>query len=138
MRVAKPLCFGARADDAQVSRRWRRAERSEEPGRASRNVLKNLHDRRIIQTCCNKTAAFPLTGAPVAVGMNIDIASIDMVSEVNMVGASDLWLAGLSPCFNAASGWHGWNTLRSGLYLSRVGVCVCVCMRVMHESQERI
>ncbi|XP_008325610.1 gamma-aminobutyric acid receptor subunit beta-2-like [Cynoglossus semilaevis] len=27
-------------------------------------------------------------GAPVAVGMNIDIASIDMVSEVNMVGAS--------------------------------------------------
>uniref|UniRef100_A0A8C5BEM9 Neurotransmitter-gated ion-channel ligand-binding domain-containing protein n=1 Tax=Gadus morhua TaxID=8049 RepID=A0A8C5BEM9_GADMO len=27
-------------------------------------------------------------GAPVAVGMNIDISSIDMVSEVNMVGAS--------------------------------------------------
>uniref|UniRef100_A0A4W5K3W4 Neurotransmitter-gated ion-channel ligand-binding domain-containing protein n=1 Tax=Hucho hucho TaxID=62062 RepID=A0A4W5K3W4_9TELE len=27
-------------------------------------------------------------GAPVAVGMNIDIASIDMVSEVNMVRAS--------------------------------------------------
>lgn len=30
---------------------------------------------------------FLFAGAPVAVGMNIDIASIDMVSEVNMVGA---------------------------------------------------
>jgi len=28
---------------------------------------------------------FSPSGAPVAVGMNIDIASIDMVSEVNMV-----------------------------------------------------
>lgn len=28
------------------------------------------------------------SGAPVAVGMNIDIASIDMVSEVNMVGSA--------------------------------------------------
>lgn len=28
-----------------------------------------------------------LPGAPVAVGMSIDVASIDMVSEVNMVSA---------------------------------------------------
>lgn len=31
-----------------------------------------------------------LTGAPVAVGMSIDVASIDMVSEVNMVSDADV------------------------------------------------
>ena len=34
------------------------------------------------------TPVSPLPGAPVAVGMSIDVASIDMVSEVNMVSAS--------------------------------------------------
>ncbi len=33
----------------------------------------------------NHFPPFSPSGAPVAVGMNIDIASIDMVSEVNMV-----------------------------------------------------
>lgn len=49
-------------------------------------------------TLCFNSAAFdvfscPSPGPPVGVGMNIDIASIDMVSEVNMVSGS------LSPLF---------------------------------------
>lgn len=45
-------------------------------------------------TLCLNSAAFdifspcPPAGPPVGVGMNIDIASIDMVSEVNMVSGS--------------------------------------------------
>lgn len=35
---------------------------------------------------CLHSVMFP-TGAPVDVGMSIDIASIDMVSEVNMVSS---------------------------------------------------
>lgn len=33
----------------------------------------------------NCLVLYPLPGPPVAVGMSIDVASIDMVSEVNMV-----------------------------------------------------
>lgn len=40
-----------------------------------------------------QVSSLPLfvSGAPVAVGMNIDIASIDMVSEVNMVRSADFY-----------------------------------------------
>ena len=34
---------------------------------------------------CNGQLLGWISGAPVAVGMSIDVASIDMVSEVNMV-----------------------------------------------------
>lgn len=53
-----------------------------------------------------------LTGAPVAVGMNIDIASIDMVSEVNMVGAPFSIII-LLRCQRSLA-WHGWNTSEVG------------------------
>lgn len=38
-------------------------------------------------------------GAPVAVGMTIDVASIDMVSEVNMVSARSVSFYFLRTCY---------------------------------------
>ncbi|CAL9698778.1 unnamed protein product [Knipowitschia caucasica] len=52
-------------------------------------------------------------GAPVAVGMSIDVASIDMVSEVNMVSART-W----HQCYQSVFIMHA--SLR---------VCVCVCLQ---------
>ena len=75
--------ISAHADDAHVSRRY-----GDQRGTCARVTgLLNLHDVRIIHIS-RINASFSFAGAPVAVGMNIDIASIDMVSEVNMVGES--------------------------------------------------
>lgn len=94
--------------------------------------------------CINACFLPSLTGAPVAVGMNIDIASIDMVSEVNMVGESYcwLWLIALLWC------WHGSErhiTSGAAILVTGRSVCACtsvrvsrVCMRVMHKEEKRI
>lgn len=75
--------------------------------------------------CCIN-ACFSLTGAPVAVGMNIDIASIDMVSEVNMVGAP----FPLSPCLDASDSLRG----AAGIHLKWASyhgsACVTTCDRI--------
>lgn len=39
----------------------------------------------VCEVVCRSSSCVSVSGAPVGVGMNIDIASIDMVSEVNMV-----------------------------------------------------
>ena len=100
--------FHARADDAQVSCRWRGAERN----LSARHEFVKFTWWGIIHVCCIN-ASLSFTGAPVAVGMNIDIASIDMVSEVNMVGASP----SLSRCQLSVPRWRGWEHLWTGFLL---------------------
>lgn len=64
------------------------------------NLRKNTRDAKPVRSyhviSLIQVSSLPLSvsGAPVAVGMNIDIASIDMVSEVNMVRSADIffWL----------------------------------------------
>lgn len=55
-------------------------------GGKSRQCSCKLHVELLLQ-CSLKTLLSFSAGAPVDVGMSIDIASIDMVSEVNMVSS---------------------------------------------------
>lgn len=75
--------------------------------------------------CCIN-ACFSLTGAPVAVGMNIDIASIDMVSEVNMVGAP----FPLSPCLDASDSLRGAAGIQLKWASYHGSACVTTCDRI--------
>lgn len=53
----------------------------------------------VVMICHAELTVFcVLQGPPVAVGMSIDVASIDMVSEVNMVSCGG---AQVCPCFNS-------------------------------------
>lgn len=67
-----------------------------------------------------------LTGAPVAVGMNIDIASIDMVSEVNMVGAP----FPLSLCLDASDRLRGTAGIHPKWASYHGSACVTTCDRI--------
>lgn len=56
-------------------------------------------------TCAQRShsALVPPAGAPVDVGMSIDIASIDMVSEVNMVSHTHAHARALSLHYEMAA-----------------------------------
>ena len=64
--------------------------------------------------------SFWFSGPPVAVGMNIDIASIDMVSEVNMVSVK---------VYSCVSTDLHLGTGRRKDPASGGGVCVRMCMK---------
>ena len=121
------LCVLLRADGAPVSCRWRRAERRG-TCLCARHEFVKFYMMGEWSTSVVLTPPSPqFTGAPVAVGMNIDIASIDMVSEVNMVGVSPslllpslllLWSRFMVPIAHGTSGlcasYHGSMCVREG------------------------